>query len=689
MFADPADRLRLLSQLQRLLRERLAPRMQTLFDELDLRLFDLAERSRIGAQQHLYFDGLRECRRKRGDIERDFLDAVLSNLRPATTNSGFSASTPLSLVPADELEEALALSGLVERTTLALAVPLDALDRRLSALLNRARIADEAPRLGPQAMCQAFRTASQRLDAGIEVRLVAYALFGRHVLDALDVLYAELNRELVAAGVLPALPSPGVRKPAARPELRETQTTRDTTIPNLLRDLRDLLAERETAPSRAANAVPPTLPRDSLLRALDRLASCEDDPRRLKSELLAQSRRLGAEPDAALVDYDEDTVDLVGLVFDFVRHDPNLPLPMQPLLTRLQIPFLKAALADPELLQAPEHPARHLIDELGEAAVGWTPGTDPENQLLDCIARIADQLLNDRGDGRVAFERAIGDLREHQDLGRRRAELAEQRAVEAALGRERLRIARNRVASTLERRLTRYTPLPWVRQLVRGPWANYLVLAWLRQGETGEAYRAALDFVDELLWCDEHGISSGDESRLRDDEEMLDEELRHGLAAVAYHDREIERLAGELRQFLISLRRRAKAPGFLYEIDPKLGTADFSQSWAEHELEDQPPVESLDAAVLAQIRALSPGTWFEFGARHDERAKLSWSSPFTGRCLFVNRNGLRVGEFTPERLADEIERGLTRILENTRLMQRALQMLVTQLREQSSTQRMA
>ena len=96
-------------------------------------------------------------------------------------------------------------------------------------------------------------------------------------------------------------------------------------------------------------------------------------------------------------------------------------------------------------------------------------------------------------------------------------------------------------------------------------------------------------------------------------------------------------LAHELRQFVSSLLNRHAPPAFLYEIDPRLGAADFSQSWSEPELEGQPEPERVDAALLTRLRALPPGTWFEFGARSGERAKLSWTSPFSGRCLFVNR----------------------------------------------------
>jgi hypothetical protein len=297
-------------------------------------------------------------------------------------------------------------------------------------------------------------------------------------------------------------------------------------------------------------------------------------------------------------------------------------------------------------------------------------------------------LLQPHDAGRAPFQRALDELRESLEGGRHRAELAEQRAVEAALGRERLRIARSRVASMLERRLSRYTPLPWIRQLLRGPWANYLVLLWLRHGESGEGFREALRFADELLWCDEHGAASLDDERLRRDAETLEAQLRAGLSTVAYHDREIERLAGELEQFIASLRKRRPLPVFLYEIDPKLGVSDFAQHWNDPELEEQPSAAEVDSDLLARLRALAPGTWFEFGGEGaGERAKLSWTSPFSGRQLFVNRNGLRVGERTPEQLADEIEKGMARMLETSRLLQRALQALVNRLRTQAPARR--
>jgi hypothetical protein len=694
VITDPAERTRLLTQLQRQVRERLAPPVQALLDDFESSLFDLAERSRVGTQQHLFYEGLRECRRKRGDIEHDFLEAVVHSLRPGSSGVEAHASGGLSLIAHDELEETLTLSAMADRIATRHATALEALDRRIAMLQNQTRAPDEVPRLSPQSLGSMFRLACRSLDVGIEIRLVAYSLFGRHVLECLDSLYFDLNRDLIAAGVLPSLPSPSRPPTRAGREPRREEPPRaerarvassrdedaDASFPQLLREWRR--SAGGTAPQAANDPAAPRADLSSrqLLEALDRLSSFAAEPGLLKQELLAQTPARSRSGGATFSGRDEDTVDLIGLVFGAVRQDPYLPAPMQPLLARLQIPFLRAALIDPELMHASDHPARRLVDELGELALGWTANSDPEGQLMARISQIVDSLLQPQDSGADAFERAIEELNQHLEIGRHRADLAEQRAVEAALGRERLRIARSRVAALLERRLARFSPLPWVRQLLRGPWANYLVLLWLRQGEGGDSFRQAWAFVDELLWCDESGPSSTDEARLQADRDELEDDLRYGLSAVAYHDREIERLAHELRQFVSSLLHRHAPPAFLYEIDPRLGAADFSQSWSEPELEDQPEPERVDAALLTRLRALPPGTWFEFGARSGERAKLSWTSPFSGRCLFVNRNGMRVDEIAAERLAADVERGLTRILESTRLLQRSIQTLLDQLR---------
>ena len=58
----------------------------------------------------------------------------------------------------------------------------------------------------------------------------------------------------------------------------------------------------------------------------------------------------GQEPERALHQPDDDVINLVAMFFDFVLDDKNLPLPVQALISRLQIPVLKIALHDESLL---------------------------------------------------------------------------------------------------------------------------------------------------------------------------------------------------------------------------------------------------------------------------------------------------------------------------------------------------
>lgn len=175
----------------------------------------------------------------------------------------------------------------------------------------------------------------------------------------------------------------------------------------------------------------------------------------------------------------------------------------------------------------------------------------------------------------IEFSAAVETLRQHVEAHLRRADLVEQRAVETVLGRERLSLARNRVAALLEQVLEQHEPIPWVRQLLRGPWSNHLALLWLRQSETSAAFREALAFAEELVWADDPNASRTDPLRLERARDTLPEMLRQGLAGVTLYDSEIVSLTVRLREFLDIQMRGDEPPDVLYEIDPSLAQADF------------------------------------------------------------------------------------------------------------------
>jgi hypothetical protein len=89
---------------------------------------------------------------------------------------------------------------------------------------------------------------------------------------------------------------------------------------------------------------------------------------------------------------------------------------------------------------------------------------------------------------------------------------------------------------------------------------------------------------------------------------------------------------------------------------------------------------------MEAVGAMKPGTWIEFCPADSaaERAKLSWISPMSGRYLFVNRRGLKVGDFAPQELAASLAAGTARILASNALFDRAMDAIVGRLSQPAS-----
>ena len=709
---------RLMRELVECLREHLRDPATALFDAIDDTLFELGEHASSGEAQQRYFSSLRECRRKRGQLQERLL-AGLGQANPADPELAHPLYSQLSLVAPEDLEEDLAITGMAARTAQRLSGPLYTLSQRLGYLLGDAQMDALRNPLGPLHIGEAFRDAARALEIDLQTRLVIYKLFERQVLGALEPAYSEMNVRLAAAGVLPTL-SPRHGRDAARaraasttaqrprpvaanehvpgnPALPATEAANNSREHDLLATLRVMLT-REIQPANGSSTSFATTEHpansvaaiDVLEGALSRMRTRHlvdqplPRPRMLAAQLLAEARY--ADGSIPPTPQQTATVDIVGRVFDALSRDVAVPDAMQPVIQALLLPVMRASLHQSGMLAENTHPLRQLLDLIAEQAIGWSPSVDPEQHLLGELRRSVQQIAaSERNED---AERTIAHLRGQLELQRRRAELAEQRAVEATAGRERLWHARRQVHLTLAKVLSEAEVPAWVRYLVSHPWANCLVLLWLRQGAESPAYREAVQFAESLVWCANAGADRVEQLRLRALLPVMEIQLRQGLSTVAYQDSEVRQLVSELQQFLRYRMRELPAPAFL-EQQPPAASAPGAIAADPGNIEEQPLPQHADPRLLERIRALRPGTWFEFGHADDERrerARLSWVSPYSGRCMFVNRNGLKIAERRPEQLAEEIERGLSKIIEDTRLLQRALNSVLTQLRGEHGAQ---
>ena len=714
-----------------------------LLDNVDDTLFDLAEKAESNASQTEYFDGMRETRKMRPRIERLFGERVIRGFadfaagrqpKGSEAQRAFSASGELSLVDDRELEESLAVSSMVAKADGRLSSALVALNQRLSVLSGGRSTTNTNNPLGPGALTEAFREALGELtEVNIRVRLIILKMFERYVLKALDTLYHDVNVRLVQAGVLPQLRHPNVvrRHASAGPAPRAAggaveaaavggaadylTDPADDLHSELMQRLTSLLASRRqhvygdgglSAPggSGLASLTPAELlgaltllqgesrPLPAMPAATDTTAAI-DMVQRLKDELMLQIQRLSGQAKAHVSGSDEDTIDLVGMLFEYILQDHTIPAPMQVLLARLQIPYLKVAILDRRMFAHATHPARKLLDQLADAAKGWSEESDRDHRLFGKVKNVVETLLQDFDDDIGVFERQLAEFTQFAEQNRKRAELAESRATEAARGRERLQDARRRAAQEILSRISGRNLPTLLRGVLTRPWANYLVLIVLRQGVESPEFRAAVHFVDDFVATIDPPRGDAERMQYKNALASIEKHLRAGLTTVAFQEPDIDRLLGELWKFWRQQlgEPAPAAPAEEPALDPAavLGVNADAQPAitdaapdADDDLDSGEMSVDVDADTLQAVRDLKVGSWVEFvddtGTR--ERAKLSWISPISGKYLFVNRRGLKVADRTAVQLASELLSGRAMILEEVPLFDRALDAIVDRLR---------
>ena len=717
----------LLGAVRNIAGKRLQQWVGNAFERVDDALFDLAEKAENNAAQMHYFDGMREVRKRRPAVERSFLGAISRHIGELAHSPQQPAGSPmplgtveLSLVADNELEESLAITSMIGKNESRLSRDLFAVNQRLSVICGGRKIEDASNPVAPAILAQTFRQALHELSADMRVKLIIYKLFDRYVLSSLEELYQEINTELVRAGVLPQLRHEVLRgdtKATGQATAGATAAATDEAtgdIPSdLLQTLHALFSARR-GPAVGGHAGMHAMPSgplpsaNELLGALsvlqsqiasagplsyaqpDDSAALSREVLQLKGQLLTQLGALRGERPSHVATIDEDTIDLVGMLFEFILEDRNLPATMQVMLARLQIPYLKAAILDRKLFAHRQHPARRLLDCLAEQAKSWSEESDRDRRLYDKVKSTVDQLLHDFDDDMGIFERLLVDLQQFQDVNKRRSELAEQRVAESTRGREKLEQARRRAAREILDRIGEHKLPPLVHGVLARAWANHLVLTLLRQGESSPEFKSALRFVDEFIASTRPATTPESRQVLRQMLPGIERALRQGLANVAFQEQDIERLLGQLHTYyrqqlgetldaaeVATVDEDAAMLAIPDSIQPVIDQNTTPQDSVEEDLAEAP----LDSPEWHQVQALQPGTWLEFCLPDEPmtRAKLSWISPMSGRYLFVNRRGLKVADYSPQELTVLLTDGQARVLAANALFDRAMSAIVDKL----------
>ncbi len=739
--------------------ERALPKlMGSLFEKLDDALYELADKAESNQLQTSYFDAMRIMRRQREHIQREFCQGVLNaydtlwtqgprSVQREEESPGLDAveSSGLSLMDDAELEQTLAVSNMVSKGENRYQRELFLLNQRFITLLGTDELESGNNPLGPGMVCEHFRQAMSGLSVSTPVLLVIYKLFDKQVMNFIGGLYDEVNALFARAGVMPRQATPTALKNQGRayresggsPQ-QQTQNEaysdpartddggygearghgfasgHDAETEEIFDTMRELLAGYRNR----AGIGPPLPPRNlpqvdvtELVRALSQLQRSGQEQLRYGNDSVSialdlrnhLNHVLNLEHDGqrsrALERKDDDAIDVIAMLFDFILEDPNLPDAMKALIARLQIPMLKVAILDKAFFSHKLHPARRLLNALARAALGWSDDGDrSENSLYGRIEAIVERLVSGFEDDASVFEELYNEFNAYTERERRGAEIAEERTNQVSRGKEQLSVAKKLVNAEISKRLAQRRRLPLVaRTLLEEGWKDVLLLTFLRQGQDSPDWERQIKTADNLLWSVEPKREHDQRQKLLRTIPDLLQSLREGLNGISYDQHKIARMFKELQACHIACLRGNEGPQ----------TVDLTQSPEQgvpHPRVDSSPVRPPGMADDSQLsEQLTPGpdaihndtfseqaenlvvgAWLELEEENDRRVriKLSWKSDVRDAYVFVNRRGVKVLELTMAGVSRLFREGKAKTLQQveTPIMDRALDAMLETLK---------
>lgn len=699
--------------------------VQDLFEHLDDALYELADKSASDALETRYFEAMRELRKLREPIANGFVGDCLNGfdrfweggslLTPATDSDDALAEDELSLVADEDLEEDLAITSMVSKAENRFHRELFALNMRFGALRG-GDVADSENPVGPSRVAENFAEALQQWQGDTAVRLLVFKLFDRYVMAFVGGLYDEINDTLVSAEVLPRIVQRARRNPVA-PSVQRARDPHQTTeqaeqgegnqeLLGLLGQL--LAAQRQVADSDASpalrpnfsltNAVAGHLPEISTetlvqalsglqLNALHRAPVDVDEAQALQLDLaqsLGQALEMGSaeHPLKRLGRADQDVFDVVGLLFDFILDDTNLPEAMKALLGRLQIPMLKVAVSDRGFFSDRQHPARALLNNLARAAVAWSDDGDrSENSAYGHIETAVNQVLSEYADDVSVFEQVNEQFVAYLERERRSAEVAEERVGQVKRGQEQLEVARQRVREVIDGYVDACEPPDCqvpdaVLGMLNEGWSDVLLLAYLREGEQSENWKNACKVVEELLWSVQPKAAQPERQALLKAIPDLLKRVRQGLVNISFDQHRSALLFKELQACHIAALRGARVEPTSGEAPTEAPAVGIVEAVTESTVDDE---------YARQAAELRVGQWMEWqlDESHWQRGKLSWRSEVSDSFIFVSRKGVKLAELKKAEIAAWLRESRARVLADVDkpLMDRALDAMVQALQK--------
>ena len=627
--------------------------------------------------------------------------AAFRQHRDSASQQAVASASGLTLVDINEMDDVVSMELMAEALTRSQAEGIETTGRRMSVLLGFGDQASAAMPLSEKSVAEYLRLAMANTLINAKVRAALYRNYESVMLMALPALLAGVNDILLQAGILPrlrSLPLGAKGAPKQSPvgvasgmqeittpisQQYGNGTVHSTSVSDmsvgqpeqaLFQEICNYLnswrpqhlpaagpvpaSPQVHAGARSASAQTPVkhaLSKPEMIALLNNMQNALPESlgqalstkdvslsMMLKNEMLNNARSIGLQSDGVeIMREDEDAVDLVGMLFDVLMSERDFREEARSLMSRLVVPYTKAAVLDRRLFLTKSHPARKLLNALTEAIEGNQGDGPQERELLGKAENTVDRLVAEFNEDIAIFELLELELRSYLEQHQRRIELAEKRAKEAQKGQERLEKARSLASHELDSR-TRNAEMPaLVREFFTRYWTHHLSIIALREGEEGPSWSTAIHLADELI-----AILASQPANARYDRVI---EKQRAIEAVLASSG----VLAEASQEMVKRIAEASVQCQIGDVPQPAGTESSVLSETSLHLAFNKEALDFDQADAEFFKTLAVGTWLQLEGSNGGYSpiKLAWVSPISSRLMFVNRRGVRVLVVSVEELA--------------------------------------
>jgi hypothetical protein len=644
--------------------------------------------------EHLKKNGPMFCRAVANRINHLLFQEIHSINGAGQSKFGHEAKD-LSLVSFDEMENKVLIGNISKAIELDNSEVLGVLNLRIANLLGHEEASLAQNPFRPAVFLQAVHDAWRELDSAVESQNLVLGLLRPDVFLKLAPILLALNDALTARGILPGLAKPyqcrtdndrrsqaSLEKQRGLPlyqklqnSLRSTAKTKNEDGYRFGENRTDGDFSRRHQRSNADGvAIGP-----ELLQYLSDFQRQRGEfrvdvgPVAVPQSAMVLRQISSQAPPGTLTDGDENTIELLAKIFDFVFNDKNLPSDIRGLIGGLQIPLLKAALSDKDFFFKEDHPARRLLDTLAISSVAWDQEKGRDDPLYKTIERIVERVQLEFEQQIELFSDAVSDLESFIAEEEQLSERALAEPIAQAMRQEKIQSARDLAEDDVAARIETGEVAGFVEVFLETQWTRILTMAHCVADSKPHVLGQARDTMDDLIWSLKPKTNQNERKELLTRLPAMLSMINAWLNMTKWNESERVLFFSHLSDRHAAIMR---APFELSQRRHVEMAVNAAQKASERELStrarkmEQRPLDHFGHMV----NGIERGEWVEFVRADGTKVKfkLAWVSPRRTQFIFTNRQGQGSFSFTEEELANTFRDQKATIVPRASMVDRAL-----------------